>query len=145
MSQFKKYIEIFNEVQAAQTTQVNPEKFLPKLAELLEITEKEFNKKDYLKEYFMVENGKVVFKSDFNMKENYLEFLKDMMPTFINSRSVEVNKHIVQFDLIAKKRKSEEEYIEKDANQKIAEINKNKEKKLKEIENDADFLYSITE
>jgi hypothetical protein len=145
MSQFKKYIEIFNEVQAAQTTQVNPEKFLPKLAELLEITEKEFNKKDYLKKYFMVENGKVVFKIDFNMEENYLEFLKDMMPTFINSRSVEVNKHIVQFDLIAKKRKSEEEYIEKDANQKIAEINKNKEKKLKEIENDADFLYSITE
>jgi hypothetical protein len=145
MSQFKKYIEIFNEVQTKQTMQVNPKNFLPKLAELLKITEAEFNKKDYLKKYFMVENGKVIFKSDFNMEENYLEFLKDMMPTFINSRSGEVNSHIVTFDLIAKKRKAEEEYIEKDANQKIAEINKNKEKKLKEIEDDADFLYSITE
>ena len=131
MSKFKKYMEIVNE--SEQNTNSH-ESSLEGLAELLNkrIKESLFNKKDYLAKYFTMENGKLSFRRDFDMTKHYSKFINDLSPFFIYEESVEINKYILNFKVIADIRKN-----------KIDEIKEKAKEEIAKIENDLVFLYSL--
>jgi hypothetical protein len=134
MNKFKKYMEIVSE--SEQNTNSH-ESSLEGLAELLNkrITEFLFNKKTYLKDYFTMENGKLSFRKDFDMKNDHANLIDDLSPFFIYEESVEINKYILNFKVIADIRKNKI----KEINDKIAKIEKEKDI----INDDLGFLYTF--
>jgi len=131
MSKFKKYMEIVSE--SEENTNLH-ESSLEGLAKLLNkrITESIFNLKTYLKDYFTMENGKLSFRKDFDMKRDHANLIDDLSPFFIYEKSVDINKYIVNFKVIADIRKNKIDEIDKKAKEEKAIIN-----------DDLQFLYTF--